>query len=199
MRGLLQEKEPSSFFQSALFGRPMERNIQTMDRMKRLMVFICYLLALLNNTKINCFKFDLAYYLDSAGTSNEGLNTMANLGAMTTSRAVDRKKKRMSDEHEEYVKDCLVGNLEKALILNIDDYHNIHVQRQSDTTNTSWAVHMATIIVNPCSAPAIPRNGVLNPKIANLGIRYYDRIKVPRNSYYDRMQNHARERPDDEL
>ena len=92
-----------------------------------------------------------------------------------------------------------MGNLEKALILNIDDYHNIHVQRQSDTTNTSWAVHMATIIVNPCSAPAIPRNGVLNPKIANLGIRYYDRIKVPRNSYYDRMQNHARERSDDEL
>src|SRR6185312_8607043 len=101
----------------------------------------------------------------------------------------------MSDEHEEYVKDCLMGNLEKALILNIDDYHNIHVQRQSDTTNTSWAVHMATIVANPCSAPAIPRNGVLNPKkhldrrfIANLGIRYYDR-----------MQNHARERHDDEL
>ena len=52
---------------------------------------------------------------------------MANLGATTTSRAVDRKKKRMSDEHEDYVEDCLLNNLENALILNIDDYHNIHV------------------------------------------------------------------------
>jgi len=29
-------------------------------------------------TKINYFKFDLAFYLDSVGTSNEDLNTMAN-------------------------------------------------------------------------------------------------------------------------
>jgi len=130
MRDLFQEKEPSlkAFFnQLYLAARPTERNIQTMDRMKRLMVFICYLLASLNNTKINCFKFDLAYYLDSTGTSNEGLNTMANLGATTTARAVDRKKKRMSDEHEVYVRNCLTNNLENALILNIDDYHNIHV------------------------------------------------------------------------
>ncbi|CAI2200643.1 9923_t:CDS:2, partial [Funneliformis geosporum] len=43
-----------------------------------------------------------SYYLDSAGTSNEGLNTMANLRVTTTSRAVDRKKKIISDAHEEY-------------------------------------------------------------------------------------------------
>ena len=59
--------------------------------MKRLMVFICYLLASLNNTKINSFKFDLAFYLDSVDTS---------LGVTTTSRAVDRKKKQVADEHE---------------------------------------------------------------------------------------------------
>jgi hypothetical protein len=75
--------------------------------MKRLMVvFMCYLLVL-NNTKINSFKFDLAFYLDSVGTSNEGLNTMANLGAITTSRAVDCKKKQVADEHEKYVENAL--------------------------------------------------------------------------------------------
>src|SRR6185312_15006938 len=85
MRDLLQEKEPSlkAFFnQFYLAARPMLSS--------------CF-------AKFNCLKFDLAYYLDSAGTSNEGLNTMANLGATTTSRAVDRKKKKTSDEHEEYV------------------------------------------------------------------------------------------------
>ena len=45
----------------------------------------------MNNTKINSFKFDLAFYLDSVDTS---------LGVTTTSRAVDRKKKQVADEHE---------------------------------------------------------------------------------------------------
>jgi hypothetical protein len=127
--------------------------------MKKLMVFICYLLASLNNTKINSFKFDVAYYLDSAGTSNEGLNTMANLGVTTMARAVDRRKKRMSDMHGEYVDGALLQHAENALILNVDEYHNIHVQQQPDSTSTFWAAHMATILANPCLMPAIPFNG----------------------------------------
>lgn len=64
-----------------------------MERMKKLMVFfLCYLFASLNNSKINFLKFDLAYYLDSVGTSNEGLNTLANIVITTTVSALDRKK-----------------------------------------------------------------------------------------------------------
>ena len=37
------------------------------------------------------------YHLDSAGTSNKGINTITTLGATTTSRAVDQRKKKMSD------------------------------------------------------------------------------------------------------
>jgi len=62
MRRLLQEIEPSlkEFFdQLYLAARPLERNEQTMDCMKNLMVFICYLLISLNNTKINSFKLIL--------------------------------------------------------------------------------------------------------------------------------------------
>ena len=50
-----------------------------------------YYLLVLNNTKINSFKLDLAFYLDPVDTS---------LGATTTSRAVDRKKKQVADKHE---------------------------------------------------------------------------------------------------
>ena len=101
LRNLLQTKEPSlKIFFDQLYSaaRPSTRNEQTMDRMKRLMVFICYLLASLNNTNINSFKFDLAFYLDSAGTSNEGIiiNTMANLRATTTSRSEKEKNIRCS-------------------------------------------------------------------------------------------------------
>ena len=140
MQRLLQEIEPSlrGFFdQLYLAAQPFEHNEQMMDHMKRLMVFICYLLASLNNTKINSFKFDLAFYLDSVGTSNEGLNTMANLGATTTSRAVDRKKKQVADEHEKYVENALTKYSKSAFMLNVEDYHSIHIQRQPDTTTTS--------------------------------------------------------------
>ena len=95
MRTLLEASEPDLkdfFTQLYSAARPFERNKQTMDRMEKIMVFICYLLASL----INSFKFALTYYLDSVGTSNEGLNTMANIGITTTSRAVDRRKRRMS-------------------------------------------------------------------------------------------------------
>ncbi len=140
MRKIFQEIESSlkDFFdQLYLAARPLEHNEQMMDRIKKLMVLICYLLASLNNMKINSFKFDLRFYLDSVDTSNEGLNTMANLGMSTTSRIIDRKKKRMSDAHGEYVEKALANHSENSFILNIDNYHNIHVQRRPDTTSIS--------------------------------------------------------------
>ena len=124
--------------------------------MKKLIVLICYLLTSLNNTKICSFKFDLRFYLDSVGMSNEGLNIMANFGMSIMSRSIDRKKKRMSDVHEEYVEKTLANHSENSFILNIDDYHNIHVQRRPDTTSTSWAMHIAMIMVNPYPIPTIP-------------------------------------------
>ncbi|CAI2199495.1 1860_t:CDS:1, partial [Funneliformis geosporum] len=62
----------------------------------------------------------------SVGTSNEGLNTMVNLGVFITARTVDRRKKMMSDTHGKYVKNFFEKYSENALILNVDDYHNIH-------------------------------------------------------------------------
>ena len=76
---------------------------------------MCYLLlVLLNNTKINFFKFDLALYLDSVDTS---------LGVTTTSRAVDRKKKQVADEHEKYVENALTKYSKNTFLLNVDDSH----------------------------------------------------------------------------
>src|ERR1044071_4890829 len=138
---------------------------QMMDRMKKIMLFICYLFSLLNNTKITAFKFDLAYYLDSAETTNEGLNTMANLGMTMMSRSVDRKKKQMSDAHKEYVENALEHHSENAFVLNVDNYHNIHVQRQPDTTKTFWTAHIVTILATPCPMPMISHNRIINLKI----------------------------------
>ncbi|RIB07392.1 hypothetical protein C2G38_2214559 [Gigaspora rosea] len=186
-----------------LAARPLERGEKTMNRIKKSIIHICYLLASLNNTKINSFKFDVAYYLDSAGTSNEGIDTLANLGVSTMSRSVDRRKKKIADAHEKYVENALSKYLDKAFVLNIDDYHNIHVPRQSDSTSTSRPAHMATIVANPCSITAIPRNGMLNPKfidseliIKHLDERFITTLGIP---YHERCQNYRGECFDDKL
>ncbi len=98
-----------------------------MDHMTRLIVFIYYLLALLNNTKINCFKIDLIYYLDLVNMSNKGLNIMANLGVSITSKMIDCKKKKMLDTHKGYIENSLEKYIENAFVLNINNYHNIYI------------------------------------------------------------------------
>ncbi len=49
-----------------------------MNYIKKIIVFIYYLLIFLNNIKINFFKFNLIYYLDLSKISNKNLNTIVN-------------------------------------------------------------------------------------------------------------------------
>ena len=51
--------------------------------------------------------FKLAFYLDSVDTS---------LGVTTTSRAIDRKKKQVADEHEKYV-ECTYKIFKKYILV----------------------------------------------------------------------------------
>ncbi|RIB10750.1 hypothetical protein C2G38_2205293 [Gigaspora rosea] len=164
---ILYEREYEFFDQICLAARPLEHSSQTMDRMKKLMLFICYLLASLHNSKINEFKFDIANYLDSVGASNKEINTMANLGVTLTTRSVNRNKRRTSNAHEEHVGVALVKHSENAFVLNIDDYHNIHTPHQPDTTTTSFSSSMSTILVNPYQISPIPRIRAINPKIVD--------------------------------
>jgi len=113
---------------------------------------------------INSFKFALTYYLDSVGTSNEGLNTMANIGITTTSRAVDRRKRRMS-EYPLIIEtsfDCINTYQLPSLGYNITDRHlprGFVTSRKSDTSvlcdfvycdqrsDVSWHAGMVIIVI----------------------------------------------------
>ncbi|RIB20462.1 hypothetical protein C2G38_2035221 [Gigaspora rosea] len=109
----------------------------------------------------------------------------------------------MSNAHEEYIDRPLVNYLEKALVLNVDDYHNMHTPQQPDTTTMSFATNMTTIIVNPCQLSPIPHYGAINPKIVDdelitkyLNERFIINLGVP---YYDRKQDSQKVCSDDEL
>ncbi|RIB00850.1 hypothetical protein C2G38_2232719 [Gigaspora rosea] len=117
----------------------------------------------------------------SVGTSNEGLNTLINFGTSITSRAVNYKKRRMSDVHGEYV--------ERALA------------KHSENECSS----------NPCPILAILCNGAINPKIVddrliikhldesfivNFGIPYHDcnwysKEKCSDEEFVDRLTVHS--------
>src|SRR2546421_5420688 len=52
------------------------------------------------------------------------------------------------------------------IILNIDDYHNIHTIRQPDTTTTSNALHFITILMKASTQiSAVPFNNITDQSI----------------------------------
>ncbi|RIB07276.1 hypothetical protein C2G38_2274799 [Gigaspora rosea] len=114
-----------------------------------------------------------------------------------------QKKERVADAHEKYVEDSFLKNSGNAFVLNIDDYHNIHIPQQADSTNTSRPAHMATIIANPCPVSAIPCNGALNPRIIDdklimkhLDERFIINLGIP---YNERRLGHTGKCTDDEV
>ncbi|CAB5202177.1 unnamed protein product [Rhizophagus irregularis] len=62
----------------------------------------------------------------------------------------------------------LMSNKNNLIVLNIDDYHNIHTLRRPDTTTTSSALHFVAILMKSSSqVSAIPFNNVTNQLIQN--------------------------------
>ncbi|CAG8837415.1 33003_t:CDS:2, partial [Gigaspora margarita] len=88
----------------------------------------------------------------SVGTSNEGLNTLANLGITTTARAVDRRKKQISEAHKEYIEkngalnpkvvddELIMKHLDERFIVNLGisyyDRRQKYIGNSSDNINT---------------------------------------------------------------
>ncbi|RIB29585.1 hypothetical protein C2G38_2027586 [Gigaspora rosea] len=128
---------------------------------------------------------------------------MANIGVSTTARTVERRKKRMSDVHGQYVENALMKHSENTFVLNVNDYHNIHVPKQTETTETSRSTHMVSIFLNPCFIPAILRNRIINPKIVDdeLVIKHLDEQFIVNLgvSYHNRIWDVKKEPSDDEI
>ena len=170
-RAVMEEKDVrlKLFFDELyLSSNPSSKNKDTQARVKKELLFICYFLCGIRNKFVNDAKRDLAMYLDSTGASNTSIDTLADLGVTTTSRTITRCKDSVSEEHAQVVDSALAKHAEKAMVLNIDDYHSIHTKRMPNTTTTSTAVHLATILMNPVTTQrAIPRAFVHNPALVD--------------------------------
>ena len=107
-------------------------------------------------------------YIDSTGASDASIDTLADLGMTITSRTVTRHKTSASEKHAKIVDSELAKYADKAMVLNIDDYHSIHTKRTPNTTTTSTAAHLATVLMNPITTQsAISKMNIHNPALVD--------------------------------
>jgi len=187
-RAIMKEKDVrlKLFFEELyLFSNPSSKNENSRVQAKKQLLFVCYFLCGIRNKFVNDAKGELTMYLDSTGVSNASIDTLADLGVTTTSRTISRHKTNVSDDHAKTVDSKLVEHAEKAMILNIDDYHSIHTKRMPNTTTTSTAAHLATILMNPITTQcAIPNRNLHNPRLVDAEL-----IKLNLNNRFMMLQS----------
>jgi len=116
-------------------------------------------------------------FLNHSGTSDQAIDTLSNMQLSSTSRENRREKNIISSIHRDNVTRDLVKYQTNAIIVNIDDYHNIHGLRIPTTTSTSTVMttvlaipilrfqEMSKIIYASIHNPRIVDNNILISKI----------------------------------
>ena len=137
------------FFDELYKGtNPNTKNEKTNNSNRKKLVSLCYFLAGINNKYINGIKVDIGSYLKTSGASSSSVDTLANIGLSVSQRTVNRHKTFIVEEHQSTVNDYCLQHIENILILNIDDYHNIHRRNQPNVIKTHDIYHFVTILLN---------------------------------------------------
>jgi len=121
----------------------------TISQRQKGLSFLCYFLAGIGNKHISSLKKDIAMFLNHSGTSDQAIDILSNMQLSSTSRENRREKNIISSIHRDNVTRDLVKYQTNAIIVNIDDYHNIHGLRIPTTTSTSTVAHMTTVLAIP--------------------------------------------------
>ncbi|RIB28607.1 hypothetical protein C2G38_2157441 [Gigaspora rosea] len=173
-RILMESKDEriAPFFDELLLSANLgTKNKNTMDKVSKQLLFLCYFICGIRNKFVNNAKRDLGMFLDFAGTPDSTIDTLAALGITITSRSIAYHKDAISKNHSETVESNLATSTNNVLILNIDDYHSIHSKRMPNSTTTSTAEHLATILLNPIkNRPPIPRQDIHNPVLVDASL-----------------------------
>ena len=107
--------------------------------------------------------------MDSTGVPDATIDTLTALGLTQSSCTINRQKGKVSDTHYQTVNDTLSDYTEMAKVLNVDNYHSIHSEKMPNTTKTSTAAHLATILLNPIkNQPAISNINIHNPILVDV-------------------------------
>ncbi|RHZ84376.1 hypothetical protein Glove_82g91 [Diversispora epigaea] len=122
---------------------PNAKGRQTKESLKRKVMLLCYQMAALRNKQVSGTKNVIGLYMAGIGTSTVGINTLSNMDLSATYQTVYNNKKQ-------------IANQQKLLILNIDDYHDLHESHIPSVTSINRISHMATILLNTNNISPIP-------------------------------------------
>lgn len=112
-------------------------------------VVILYQLCFSFSQKCNFFQEENGLFLNFCKLSQSGLETQCQLGTSCSSKVISRNQADAAKENLHLCNNAIREAINKkyAIILMIDDYHNIHtIWRPSNEKSTSKADHMCTII-----------------------------------------------------
>src|SRR5215216_8129114 len=162
---------------------------QTVVQRQKGLSFLCYFLAGIGHKHISSLRKDIAMFLDHSGTSDRAIDSLSNMQLSSTSRENQREKNAISLIHRDNVTKELLKYQNNAIVVNIDDYHNIHSLRMPTTTSTSSVAHMTTILAIPIpTANAIPKNIIYNMNLNQYSI--HNPLLIDSNSLIFQIENH---------
>ncbi|RIB24732.1 hypothetical protein C2G38_2167822 [Gigaspora rosea] len=130
------------------------------------------------------------------GVSAEAIDVLSYAGITISRRHLDREKTAIANDHLYRVASYLEAKKDNALVLNVDDYHNIHTKRIPNTCSTSGAAHMTNLLLNGVDSMAIPQVttggiSIHNPNLvdSNLICNFLDGIYMKRmaKTFYDQF------------
>ncbi|RHZ76964.1 hypothetical protein Glove_187g7 [Diversispora epigaea] len=108
------------------------------------------------NLCVSGTKNVIGLYMAGTGTSTVGINTLSNMGLSAIYQTVYNNKKQIANVYEQTIQEYISDNQQKLLILNIDDYHDLHESRIPSVTSINRISHMATILLNTNNISPIP-------------------------------------------
>ena len=134
----------------------------------RTMVII-YIMVYSQSQRSNSFQVALSRTLQQFGITEQGLQSLRNLGIAAHPHTVKAQAKLSSLSHSNHVVSFVESAIEKNqfLIFCIDDYHNIHTKHRPESKKQTDAIHMSTLLLKVFpNIKAVPQERInLLPKV----------------------------------
>ena len=112
-------------------------------------IVIIYLMMYSQSQKCNLFQVALSRILQQFGISNEGIESLRNLGIAAHPQTIRASTKSSSFSHSDHVLTFIESAIENNhfMLFLIDDYHNIHTKHRPEEKTQTQAIHMATLLL----------------------------------------------------
>ena len=162
----------------------------------RTMVII-YIMVYSQSQRSNSFQVALSRTVQQFGITEQGLQSLRNLGIAAHPHTVKAQAKLSSLSHSNHVVSFVESAIEKNqfLIFCIDDYHNIHTKHRPESKKQTDAIHMSTLLLKVFpNIKAVPQERInLLPKVPveidNMKVFILNSMHKVTKTYAENMPN----------